>query len=336
MPTTNHMLELWAVMEAQNLMGINKKLYDSECGNHIYASYASDEQGYAISFLYPADLNIDVARFQNLKKLRVSVYNDPLFVERKLLHIQLKEAGLKVTFSWLCEGLIGEVKNLDTEAEVVKKVIGRLDKWRVLFDKQSSELLSLQLQQGLYGELCFLYKLLLKSVFPPAEAVGYWVGPDPALRDFQGDSWAVEVKTSAGSNPQGIIISSERQLDESLFDNLFLYHCSLEVSRNNGESLPQKIDRIRRYIASDPAAISSFNGKLAQAGYRPEQENQYASRMYKVRDEHIYKIEKDFPRIKENDLRGGVGETTYKIVLANCAEYAKPESFVFKALQSHE
>ena len=336
MSTNNHILELWAEMEVRNIIGISQKLYNSDWEFHIFATYASDERGYGISFSYPERIIIDISKFQNLKKLKVHIYNDSTLFNYKMLLIQLTEPDLRDTFSWLCESLINEVKVLSSEEEVVKNVVSRLDKWRNLFDKHAPNGLSPQLQQGLYGELGFLHKLILKKVFSPSDAVGFWVGSEPALRDFQGDSWAVEVKTSAGSNPQGIFISSERQLDESLFDNLFLYHCSLEASKNNGESLPQRIEKIRKLFVSDPSAIASFNGKLAQAGYLHEEEKLYKNRMYKTRDEHIYRIEKDFPRIKENELRGGVGETTYKIILANCAEYIKPESVVFNAIQKHD
>jgi hypothetical protein len=38
-----------------------------------------------------------------------------------------------------------------------------------------------------------------------------WVGVDKALRDFQDNSWAVEVKTTSTNNPQKVTINSERQ-----------------------------------------------------------------------------------------------------------------------------
>jgi hypothetical protein len=61
------------------------------------------------------------------------------------------------------------------------------------------------------------------------------------MRDLQGRSWAVEAKTTSTNNPQKVTINGERQLDETLLENLFLYHFSVEVSSANGLTLCQKI-----------------------------------------------------------------------------------------------
>jgi hypothetical protein len=57
----------------------------------------------------------------------------------------------------------------------------------------------------------------------PCDVLHSWVGVDKALRDFQGSSWALEVKTTSTNNPQKVTINSERQLDETLLENLFCF-----------------------------------------------------------------------------------------------------------------
>lgn len=329
----NHMLDLWAQMEAQNTMGIVKRLYDGNIPYHIFATYASDERGYGISFSYPEEIMIDTTPFSNLKKLKIGIYNDSTLVNSKMLLIQLLAPAQRDNFSCLCESLINTVKNMESEEKMIKSVITQLDKWRNLFDKAGTEGLSLSQQQGLYGELTFLRKLIAKKVFPASEALDYWVGVDAAQRDFMGDSWAVEVKTTATSNPQEVTINSERQLDESLFENLYLYHCSVEITRKNGETLPDKIYKLRRDLENDPEALSKFNEHLITAGYFDEDEALYAFRAYKVRGETLFRIEGDFPRIKESDLRIGVGNLTYSIVLSACTSYIKSESSVFNTIK---
>lgn len=330
------MLDLWAEMEAQHRMGIVKRLYDTNIPYHIFATYSSDERGYGISFSYPEVIRIDTTPFSNLKKLKVGIYNDETLVNSKMLLIQLLAPAQRDTFSCLCESLINTVKNMESEEEMIKSVINQLDKWRNLFDKAGSEGLSPSQQQGLYGELTFLRKLITKNVFPASEALDYWVGVDAAQRDFMGDSWAVEVKTTATSNPQEVTINSERQLDESLFENLYLYHCSVEITKKNGETLPDKIYKLRRDLENDPAALSKFNERLITAGYFDEDEALYAFRAYKVRGESIFRIEGDFPRIKESDLRTGEGNLTYSIVLSACTGYVNPESTVFNTIKKHD
>ena len=336
MAATNHILELWNMLEVSQNMGIEKRLYSSRLPFHIFATWTYDDKEYGIAFSYPDRINVDVNQFQTLKKLRVDLYDDRTLDHFKLLVIQLLEPTLKESFSWLCESLVTIIKGIDNDDDMVRTVIGHVDKWRSLFEKHASDGLSPALQQGLYGELGFLKTLLTKSTFSIPEVVEYWVGSEPALRDFQGDSWAVEVKTSAGNNPQGIIISSERQLDETLFNNLFLLHISLEKSRQNGESLPERVASIRALLENEPTALTSFNAKLVKAGYFNEDEGLYLAKKYKTRDCRFYRIEKDFPRIKEQELRDGVGEITYKIVLSACTDYRKPETEVLRAIQKND
>lgn len=333
----NRMLDLWAVMEARNDMGIAKLLYDPSLPYHIYATYASDEHGYGISFTFPHSIRIDIAPFQNLKKLKVGIYCDGILPDSKMLLIQLLSPSHRDTFSFLCESLINTVKNIDTEESMIKCVINQLDKWRILFDKTGSEGLSFAEQQGLYGELRFLSKLISKKVFPADEIMDYWVGVDAAQRDFMGGDWAVEVKTTSTSNPQEVIINGERQLDESLFRHLYLYHCSVEVSKHGGETLPERILKIRHSLDNEPLALAIFNEKLIAAGFFDEHEGLYSSRTYKLRDESIYRVEGDFPRIKESDhLRSGVGNLTYSIVLSACSVYRQSEAIVFSTIKHHD
>ena len=332
----NHMLDLWAEMEAQNTMGIVKRLYDSSIPYHIFATYASDEHGYGISFSYPNSIKVDTAPFLTLKKLKVRIYNDATLVNYKMLLIQLYSPYQRDTFSFLCENLINFVKNSQNEMEMINGVVSQLDKWRNLLDKAGIDGLSTPEQQGLYGELTFLKKLISKRVFTSMDALGYWVGVDSAQKDFMGDSWAIEVKTTSTNNPQEVTINGERQLDESLFKNLYLYHCSVEVTKKNGETLPEKVFKIRNLLRSEPLALSKFNERLVTAGYFDEDQALYENRAYKIRGETIYRIEGEFPRIKENDLRPGVCHLTYTIILSTCTEYIKTESSLFSTISNYD
>ena len=161
-----------------------------------------------------------------------------------------------------------------------------------------------------------------------------WVGVDKALRDFQGSSWAVEVKTTSTNNPQKVTINGERQLDETLLENLFLFHFSVEVSNGNGQTLCQKVAAIRESLENDAPTLSLFKVKLFEAGYLDKHEPFYQNRFYQVRNENFYKIENGFPRIKENELRCGVSDVKYSIILAMCYEYLVPENQLFNTVKS--
>lgn len=335
----NHILELWGIMESQNQDGLVKRLYDSSCLYHIYATYTRHTRGdrfYGIGFTFNKNIQINIATFDNLKEMRVSLYDDPSYVDSKLLIIELLTPSRRETFSALCENLIASVKESSSEKALVQSVVNQLEKWRNLFDRAKVDGLSLEQQLGLYGELSFLYKFLSRNIFQYSKVLEYWVGMESALRDFQGAEWAVEAKATARNNPQKVTINGERQLDETLLTKLYLYHCSVEVSKFNGETLPKKVERIRGKLQDDSPALSAFNEKLLSAGYFDEQSDLYANRCYKIRDEHYYRVCGDFPRVKEEELRKGVCEVKYSIILSMCSDYSIPENELFNDIKSNE
>ncbi len=336
MKASNHILELWEIMEAQNQMGLVKRLYDSSFPYHIFATFTSGDRYYGIGFTFNKEIKVDIATFDNLKEMRVSLYDDPSYVDSRLLVIELLTPLNRETFSCLCENLVAAVRESPSEKELVKSVVNHLEKWRNLFDKTKADGLSAEQQQGLYGELNFLCKFLSRKIVTNLQVLDYWVGMDAALRDFQGVEWAVEAKTTATNNPKEVSINGERQLDESMLSDLFLYHCSVEVSKFTGETLPDKVEKVRIMLKDDSPALSMFNEKILEAGYLDEQADLYANRCYKIRDEHYYLVKDNFPRIKEEELRDGVSDVKYAIVLAMCSDYSIPENKLFNAIKSHE
>lgn len=122
-------------------------------------------------------------------------------------------------------------------------------------------------------------------------------------------------------------------MDETLLDNLFLFHYSVEVSNGNGQTLCQKVAAIRQILDSDAPALSIFNTKLFEVGYLDRHEPFYQDRFYQQRHESFYKVETDFPRIKENELRNGVSDVKYSIILAMCDEYLTSENQLFNVLK---
>lgn len=196
--------------------------------------------------------------------------------------------------------------------------------------------LSKEEQQGLYGELRFLKKCLTSTSQLYYDIVQSYVGTNRTMRDFQGKNWAVEVKTTSTNNPQVLIINGERQLDDTLVDNLYLYHCSVEVSKQAGESLPEMVHNIREILKDDVAACSLFNAKLFEAGYLDIHEPFYLKRYYKLRKDSFFCVKDKFPRIRENELRDGVGNVNYSISISSFYSYEVPEQQVFLKCLSND
>ena len=329
----NRILEIWTDLENANTSELLKKLYSNDTRQYIYGVFKNPQKHCGIAISVSKEIHIDISPFSNLQDLKVSLYNDNSFENHIMLLIELLDYSSRDVFSVLCEDLITTVSKLVSEKSIIKAALNQLEKWKSLFDRYNSVGLTLAEQQGLFGELHFLQKYLSNN-FDQTSILNTWVGIDRALRDFQFNNWALEVKTTSGNNHQKVNISSERQLDETLLENLFLYHLSVEVSKGNGENLNNKIHSLRKLFETNTIALNIFNTKLLEVGYFDKHAEIYEERCYKFRYENFYKIEKNFPRIKENEIRDGVGDVKYSVILSLCKEYLVAEKTIFNTLNN--
>ena len=330
--TNNTLLEIWDNIAQSNEKGLFKRLIELENEEiYVYATFQIPERYCGIAIAFDKSIRIDISPFSNLRDLNVSFTHDSTFTSKNLLFISLLEYQSRDVFSVLCSDLIYKISEHREEKKIVRIVINQLEKWRTLFERIRNGGLQPVEQQGLYGELTFLQKFISKSDNPNS-VINTWVGVDKEIRDFQYGNWAVEVKTTAGNNHQRVAISSERQLDDTLIDFLYLYHLSLETSKGNGENLNQKVQSLRIMLAENSVALNSFNSKLLEAGYLDGHATFYEERCYAKRDENTYHVQDDFPRIKENEIRNGVGDVKYTIVLSHCDKFLISESQLFKSL----
>lgn len=336
MEKVSRISKLWAEMESQNIMGIVKRLYSPDIKYHIYATYSSDDRYYGLGVSYHNDIKVDVSAFESLREIKVKVYVDTSFEDHSLLLIQLVKPQYCGIFASLCESLIASVVAKPNEVEAIRTVINQLEKWRTLFKNTKIEGMTPSQQLGLYGELSFLRKLMQHNQITKAQAVEYWVGYDSAIRDFQGENWAIEIKTSAANNAESITINGERQLDDTLLENLVLYHYAMEVSKYTGETLPQLIRNIRKILEWDEVQLNQFNENLTTVGYFDVHEELYTNRAYLIRNAAAYKVCDNFPRIKENELRSGVSELTYEISVSQCQDYLITNDQLFNIIISHD
>ena len=329
----NNISSLWEIMSQEKSVGLVKRLLPNNSPLKVFATYKHPENICGIAFSCDSKLKLSVDSFYNLKELSVQLFLDTSYQPNRLLTIQLFSDANTDIFAYLCGNLVETIERCDTEAKAIKLVLNRLEKWKTMFSKGVSDGLSITEQQGLYGELMYLHKLVLRGIFSYIDTLKIWVGADKAMRDFQGKDWAVEAKTISINNADQITINGERQLDETLLDKLYLYHLSVEVSRMNGQTLNEKVDELRSLFSDDKAALNIFNAKLMEAGYFDHHRELYRERCYKIRKESIYVIDDSFPRIKESELRDGVSNTVYSINVSTCAEYMVSENTHFNSIE---
>jgi hypothetical protein len=301
----------------------------------IFIGLQQPEKLYCIAASFSKDVKINIGAISNLQEIQLDLIPDVNDKSKNLLIFKLINVQRKDIFSVLCEDLISTISSENIESRLVSTLLNRFEKWKSLFLKINQQGLTPEAQRGLYGELYFL-RTLLQNKSNNLNVLNSWLGPSKGIRDFQLNNWALEVKTTLGNNHQKIIISNERQLDTSLLEHLYLYHLSLENVQEGGESLPQIIISIQNILISDSISLNRFKSKLYEVGLFEIHYELYNNWGYFIRQANFYKVEGEFPRIQETDLRNGVGDVKYSIIVSQCQEYLKSEITALENIIIHE
>ncbi|WP_407520972.1 PD-(D/E)XK motif protein [Lacibacter sp. MH-610] len=297
----------------------------------VFVAIQQPEKQLCIASSISESIDVNISQFDNLQEIQIELIPDPNKQEKRILIFKLTNNQHRDIFSVLCEDLIANIATETNEKQLVKTLLNRFEKWKSLFTKIASEGLSPEEQRGLFGELYFIRKFMQHNHNYSA-VLNTWVGPASEVRDFQMGNWALEVKTTHGNNHQKIQISSERQLDITHLEKLYIYHVSLEKAQESGETLNQIVSSISNLLASDTIALNRFRSKLYEAGYFEQHLLLYDTIGYFIRQDTFYSVEAAFPRIQENELRNGVGDVKYSIILSQCEEFIQTEESVFQTL----
>ena len=311
--------------------GLLLRRYSGSVLPDVFVAIQQPEKQLCIASSISESIDFNISQFDNLQEIQIELIPDPNKQKKRILIFKLTNNQHRDIFSVLCEDLIANIATETNEKQLVKTLLNRFEKWKSLFTKIASEGLSPEEQRGLFGELYFIRKFMQRNQNYSA-LLNTWVGPANEVRDFQMGNWAMEIKTTHGNNHQKIQISSERQLDVTHLEKLYIYHVSLEKAQESGETLNQIVSSITNLLASDTIALNRFRSKLYEAGYFEQHLLLYDTIGYFIRQDTFYSVEAAFPRIQENELRSGVGDVKYSIILSQCDEFIQTEESVFQTL----
>lgn len=235
-------------------------------------------------------------------------------------------------FEVIVESIRKNTDNIASEEKIASAVSTLLLKWKAFFAQEKELIMSPERQQGLYGELLTLQKLI--GTFG-AIAVSYWTGCDFETHDFYIKGNAMEVKTTSTKAPYKMHISSEYQLDDSdVTGLLFVSFYALRKSKADGETLPKIIDAVRKSVSGNSIQNKKLEVSLEAYGYFDGLEDKYSTG-YHIREQHLYKIEQGFPRIIRKDLSYGISGCTYDVLVAACTHHEKKVTMVYDYLKGN-
>jgi len=325
---------IWSVLESDTAShsGMLYKRYSAEVLPDIFVVLKLPERLRSLAVRISAMFTFVEHHWNKFKDIKIETLIDERDSSKKFLLILLLKKEHKDIFSILCEDLIFGVSEVSNEKKLVEMLLERLAKWQSLFEKIGKQGLSDEAQRGLYGEVCFL-RLFLDNSADRHYCIKSWLGPEKAIQDFQYANWAVEVKTTHGNNHQKIQISSERQLDDSIVERIFLFHLSLDIRIGNGETLNSLIDSVLEILKDNTMAMNLFRLKLMEYGYYEIHKPFYDEKGYSIRQTNIYRVIGNFPRIIESQIPIGVGDVRYSIVLSESEDWRIAQETLLHEIQ---
>jgi len=325
--------QIWTQLEESNsvIPGLFKLRYSETSNCDVFLGVKYPETHRMLIVRVPFASGKEFNFKYEFRGLKFDKIYDPENSGFLLLNLVLVDNQFKDVFDSLIADILAAIINESDFKVILRNYSNRLIKWQSLFERFRQQGLTPEEQRGLYGELYFMRKfLMVNSDFN--NIVKSWIGPEKQVRDFQFGNWSIEVKTTHGNNHQKVQISSERQLDTANVDNLFLNHLSLESVQHSGETLNQMIDSIYVILNIDLNAFNQFRNKLTDAGFFDPHRQYYSDIGYFIRQDIFYKVENQFPRIEESDIRNGVGDVKYSIIVSQCNDFIISGQEIFKTL----
>ncbi|MGB5133822.1 MAG: PD-(D/E)XK motif protein [Prochlorococcaceae cyanobacterium] len=237
---------------------------------------------------------------------------------RTRLLVKLTDGRYRDLFHALAEDVITKLVKVDTEKDAASLFITRLTKWQSFMRKHGVMGLSREERHGLIGEL-FLLRDYLLGRCDQFIAIASWKGCRGANHDFQFRLGCIEVKTTSSSSPHAFHVSNIRQLDSPGQGQLYIFLVLIEESEAGDASLPEMIDSLRDHL--EGAALEAFEDSLVEAGYLEHQREIYSSPRYSLIKDRFFRVDDNFPRLREDLLPQGVEGVHYQVAIAACTTF---------------
>ena len=189
--------------ELNSISDILKKV---ESNNKVKIFYGLSKEGKKrLAFLS----TLAPEQIESTKMISVSYYKDN--ENLNWLSFDLENNNFSNLFYTFCSDIVNSLSNLNDEEQELNYLKKRFYNWKKMFQNISSKELSEEKEQGLYGELYFLYKYMIPK-YGVDVAVSSWAGPHKFNKDFSVDETWYELKTSS-VNATTVEIRSINQLD---------------------------------------------------------------------------------------------------------------------------
>ncbi|MEI5688948.1 PD-(D/E)XK motif protein [Sphingomonas kyungheensis] len=236
----------------------------------------------------------------------------------RALVLFLKDADQRELFENLCLDIVRAGDPAVDNGDALNRAVRRAMRWHHLLRGGRSDLLSIEEQRGLLGELQFLRRLIdLLGAFPAVEA---WKGPSGSSKDFELYRCLVEVKARRGAAKPFVQISSEDQLSDVDGCSLNLVVSAVDAAvKPDGKTLTDyALELEKLFAAAEPEAYRLWEQALIDSGF--DFDDDYSDRRWTLGKTTEFEVSGDFPRLTA-PLKPGVSGVRYSIALDACAPF---------------
>ena len=256
------------------------------------------------------DNKVSVPRF---KSLAVGIRQ----LDKAALVLRLLDGTQRELFHTLCADVVSAAEQGQDLNDAVARAIRRTRRWSFMLRSGPQNGLSIEEQRGLVGELAFLAEL--GEQLGSSAAIEAWKGPEGSSKDFEFPNLYVEVKARRGAAKPHVRISSEDQLADVAYAELFLRVYDVDSAIvPEGLTLHDIVDKMNARFSDDQIVFDRWQSLIDATGY--DADDDYSDRRWVVGLERTFNVANGFPRIA-GPVPVGVSQVGYSIALEACEPF---------------
>ena len=261
-----------------------------------------------------------IEQIESTKIINVNYYRDS---ENYWLSFDLEDNKFQNLFYTFCSDMVNSLSGLSDAKDELEYIKNRFYNWKKMFQNVTIKELSEEKEQGIFGELYFLYKYMIPK-YGVDTSILSWAGPLKFNKDFSiNDTW-YEIKTSSVSSTN-IKITSLSQLDSE--NEGFLSIVKVEKMSQEFNGNLSSVYNLIQLIMSQITTIKvqdDFLNKLVEYGLGPD--NNFGSRQFDVKNVKLYFVNNKFPRLTKNEITyEEIDNVSYLLNLTGIEKYKVEE-----------
>lgn len=305
-------INMYADLE-KDLSGNQKKLMISSALSVYYG--ISSDGNFRLSFMS----SVIPPKMESTKLLKVSQFQESDDVYWTCF--DLMQSTAKQVFYTFCGDIASSIHDLQDEHKALVMLKNRFHTWKSMFKRNTSKITD-EMVKGLLGELYFL-KEFMAVKYGIDDAIETWSSPEGANKDFsKGTDW-YEVKT-VSANMVSVKISSITQLSSTTPGHLAIIRLESMSTQfeDNQSSIGELFQSVLQMIDADETR-EKFLDKLLAYGF--DLSDDCCNLKYRILSCTLYKVDDEFPRIQESDIKfQEICKLSYELII-NALEKFKEE-----------